>query len=349
MRLTGIDTSGQKSICILRLSAIGDVCHALSTVQHIQRTYPDWSLTWIMGKTEAQLLGDLPRIKVLVFDKKRGLKGMQAIWSQLSGQRFDYLLHMQVALRASVLSLGIKANTKLGFSWSRAKEGQWLFTNQKLPSTQVTHVLDNFAQFAHYLGCPPQPPQWQIPISEQDRQLVKQLPSPYLVICPAASKDERNWLAQRYALVADYAAQKGMHIVLCGSPTDRERRLASTIEHFMSQPVINLVGQTSLKQLTAVLADAQLVIAPDSGPAHIATTQETPVIGLYAHSNPARTGPYYSLPWCVSVYEQCIIDQYGKPSDQLAWGTRVKGEQLMSLISTEAVIEKLDHVLTSLK
>ncbi|MDT9702199.1 hypothetical protein, partial [Streptomyces sp. P17] len=67
MRLTGIDTSSQKSICILRLSAIGDVCHALSTVQHIQRTYPDWSLTWIMGKTEAQLLGDLAGIEVIVF------------------------------------------------------------------------------------------------------------------------------------------------------------------------------------------------------------------------------------------------------------------------------------------
>ena len=54
----------------------------------------------------------------------------------------------------------------------------------------------------------------------------------------------------------------------------------------------NLVGQTSLKQLLAVLKLGHLVIAPDTGPAHMAVTVGTPVVGLYAHSNPKRTGPY---------------------------------------------------------
>ncbi|MCK6263267.1 glycosyltransferase family 9 protein [Vibrio sp. ZSDE26] len=334
------------SICIVRLSAIGDVCHALSAVQQIQSTYPQCRITWVMGKVEAQLLGDLPGIKVVVFDKKQGFKGMRDVWAELKNHRFDYLLHMQVALRASILTLGIKAKTKLGFSWSRAKEGQWLFTNKKLPHTKAPHVLDNFAQFSQFLGCKKQSPSWSIPISEKDSTLANELShQPYVVISPAASKDERNWLTERYAQLADHAYHLGLQVILCGGPTDRERTLATKIEQAMQSPAINLIGKTSLKQLTAVLKKAEVVIAPDSGPAHIATTQGTPVIGLYAHSNPHRTGPYNSLGYTVSVYKQVAEEQYGEPLENVHWGARVKGSDLMQKIELEQVIEQLERVL----
>ena len=69
------------------------------------------------------------------------------------------------------------------------------------------------------------------------------------------------------------------------------------------QPV-DASGKTSLKQLAALIHQANLVISPDSGPAHIATTQGTPVIGLYAYHNPLRTAPYHNLDNVVSVYEE---------------------------------------------
>ena len=137
-------TAPPRSICILRLSAIGDVCHAISVVQAIQAHWPSTEITWVSGKIEAQLIGDLPGIKVVVFDKKAGWAGMKAVWKALKGQKFDALLHMQAALRASALSLGIKARYRIGFSKNRTKEGQWLFTNRHLPSTESFHVLDNF-------------------------------------------------------------------------------------------------------------------------------------------------------------------------------------------------------------
>lgn len=333
------------SICILRLSAIGDVCHALSVVQHIQRTYPDCQLTWIMGKVEASLLGDLPGIKVVVFDKKQGLKGMRSVWAALKNERFDYLLHMQVALRASLLSAGIKARTKLGFSWKRAKEGQWLFTNKKLPVSKSLHVLDGFAEFAQAIGCKPEPPRWCIPLADADYRYANQQSSPYLVIAPCASKDERNWLPERYAAVADYASTQGMQVVLCGSPTQREQQMAEEILKHVNTPVCNLVGKTSLKELAALLKKADVVLAPDSGPAHIATTQGTPVIGLYAHSNPKRTGPYLDQEYVVSVYESLVQEQYGQPPEKLKWGTRVKGKDLMARITTNSVIGTLKALL----
>ncbi|MGR5120667.1 glycosyltransferase family 9 protein [Vibrio astriarenae] len=332
-----------KSICVLRLSAIGDVCHALSTVQLIQRTYPNTHITWIMGKVEAQLLADLPGVEVIVFDKSLGLKGMKAVWQQLSKRRFDYLLHMQVALRASILTLGIKAKTKLGFSWNRAKEAQWLFTNKKLPAHQAEHVLDNFNEFARYLGCIETAPQWQIPLSSNDELIRDRLPQRYIVISPAASKDERNWLAERYAEVADYVIEKDVGVVICGAPTEREQVLAQTIQSHSKNSLVNLVGHTTLKQLCVVLKNAQCVIAPDSGPAHMATTQGTPVIGLYAHSNPHRTGPYNSLDTVVSVYDEVALEQFGKRPEELKWGARVKGSDLMSRISTDKVKQMVER------
>ncbi|MFA0465210.1 glycosyltransferase family 9 protein, partial [Vibrio sp. 10N.261.45.F1] len=107
----------------------------------------------------------------------------------------------------------IKAKVKLGFSWTRAKEGQWLFTNRKLPKTDASHVLDNFSEFAYFLGCSKQVPTWDLALSDEDQRLSMELAhEPYIVISPAASKDERNWLVERYAAVADHAYQLGFKV-----------------------------------------------------------------------------------------------------------------------------------------
>lgn len=335
-------TSAPSSLCILRLSAIGDVCHAIAAVQAIQKEWPSTKITWIVGKVEAQLIHDLPNITVLPFDKKLGFKGMKAIWSQLKDHHFDALVHMQLALRASVLTTGINAKYKVGFNRKRAKEGQWLFTNRKIEDTASAHVLDSFYSFVEYLGVPKSEPTWNIPLSNDDFAFVNShIPSenPYVVISPAASKDERNWLTERYAQLADWLNEQGYQVVLCGSPSDREKQLGEHIESLTQLPIINLIGKTSLKQLTAVLNKAQVVIAPDSGPAHIATTQNTPVIGLYGHSNPKRTGPYNSLPYVVSVYEHHVTQQQNKPIDDLKWSTRVKGDHIMQDITLDMVTE----------
>lgn len=342
-------TTPPRSLCILRLSAIGDVCHAIAVVQAIQAHWPTTDITWVTGKIEAQLIGDLPGIRVVVFDKKAGLAGMKAVWQALKGQKFDALLHMQAALRASALSLGIKAKYRIGFSKNRTKEGQWLFTNRHLPNTDSFHVLDNFADFARYLGVPFDKPHWLIPLSDEDKAFAEQQinGTPTLIISPAASKDERNWLTERYSQLADYALSKGMQVILCGSPAPREVTLGKAIEQHCQHSVVNLIGKTSLKQLTALLGQATVVVAPDTGPAHLATTQGTPVIGLYAHSNPKRTGPYNSLNIIASVYEQHAQQQHGKTVAQLPWGTRVKGEDLMKDITLESVTALLDTLIPS--
>lgn len=345
-------TAPPKKICILRLSAIGDVCNAIAMVQQIQRHYSNTEITWIVGKTEAQLVSVLPNINTVVFDKKSGWRGVLAIWRQLKMQHFDALLNMQTALRASVLSLGIKARYKIGFAKQRAREGQWLFTNRKISEPSKPHVLDGFLAFAREIGVPPTVPtnalSWEIPLSEADRTLASQFIDPQrknLLICPCSSKAEKDWTVEGYVALACYAAEQNINVILAGSPAPREIAMAAEIEQKCGFALTNVVGKTSLLQLLALIGKVDLLISPDSGPAHMATAQGTPVIGLYAIHNPLRTAPYNNLANVVSVYEQNIQAQYGKPSAELPWATRAKGKDLMQQIKAEAVIAQMKGLL----
>lgn len=337
-----------KKICILRLSAIGDVCHAVAMVQLVQRTYPKSEITWVVGKVEAMLLKDLPGVNLVVFDKKAGWRGLSDLKAQLKDEYFDVLLHMQVALRASIASLMIRAKRRIGFDKFRAKEGQWLFTNERIAAQDSPHVLDGFMGFAQALGCPVSKPVWAMPLSDEDTLWAAEQftdDKPIAIICPSASKAERNWNPQGYASVADSLVEKGFTVAICGGPTPLEKTLATQIQHLATAPLVNMVGKTSLKQLLAVLKISHLVIAPDTGPAHMAVTVGTPVIGLYAHSNPHRTGPYLYPHYVVSCYQEVIQQQYKKTVARLPWGIRAKGGDLMDNIKVSAVQDKVRQVI----
>lgn len=334
------------SICILRLSAIGDVCNATSVVQMIQAQWPSTKITWIMGKLEAQLLGDLDNIEVISFDKKKGFKGYLEIWSLLKGRKFDALLHMQTALRASIVSLGIKAKYKLGFDAQRSSDMQSLFINHKVPSPSSPHVLDGFIAFAKELGIIKMPLHWVIPMSEQDEEWAKVKISnkPTVVIVPAASKSYKNWTAEGYAEVIEYVVAKGFQVILAGSPAQVEVDLAADVVKHCQVDVINLVGHSSLKQMLALLKESKLVIAPDTGPTHMAVAVNTPVVGLYAHHNPQRTGPYLYRDYVVSAYQEAIEAETGKVLADLSWRSRVKDKTAMQRIQATDVIKMVDKI-----
>ncbi|MUI52535.1 glycosyltransferase family 9 protein [Aliivibrio fischeri] len=339
-------TSAPNSLCILRLSAIGDVCNTIAAVQMIQKQWPETKITWITGKLEAHLIGDLPNINVVVFDKKLGWKGYTQLWKTLKNERFDALLHMQYALRASVATLGIKAKYKLGFDKERSNDFQTLFTNYKVPSPQKPHVLDGLIAFVKELGVNTTNPTWDIPTSYEDNawasSQLSDVNNKNLVIVPAASKAYKNWNAQGYADVIHHAQSQGWTITLAGSPAQVEIDLAANIESLLNAPVKNLVGKSSLKEMLALLKQANLVIAPDTGPAHMANAVNTPIIGLYAHHNPDRTCPYQYRDYVVTVYDEAIKAETGKDKSELSWRTRVQDKQAMNRIRSKQVIAMFD-------
>jgi heptosyltransferase I len=339
------------SLCILRLSAIGDTCHTVPVVRAIQDAWPSTRLTWIIGKTEHSLLKGLEGVEFVVLDKSLGWRGYAAVRRALGGRRFDALLHMHASARANLVSLLVRAKLRIGFDKARARDQQWLFTNTRLPARRERHVMDGLFEFAELIGVPqPAKPRWDIPVGADDVAAIAPHFTggrPTLVISPCTGqrfRNYRNWRVESYAAVADYAARRyGAAVLLTGGNTAIEQSYGRDITALAeTAKPRSLIGRTSLKQLLAILARASVVLCPDSGPAHMATAVGTPVVGLYATSNRHRTGPYFSQDLVVDQYPEAVKREFGRPIETLRWGERVRDPAAMSLITVADVTAKLD-------
>lgn len=339
---------------MLRLSAIGDICHTLPVVRTLQQAWPRTKITWVIGQTESRLVGDIPEIEFIVHDKKEGLRGIASLRDRLQGRHFDVLLMMHASLRANLLSRAIPADIRLGFDRARARELQWLFSTHRIAARRHQHVMDGLFGFAEALGVRARVLRWDIPLSEADRRYaLAMIPDGRraLLISPCSSsrlRNFRNWSAERYVAVAEHALERGLKVLLTGGNTDTEQRYGAEITSRTQGTVTNLVGQTSLKQLLALLERATAVITPDSGPAHMATTVGTPVIGLYASSNPGRTGPLDPT-WTVNKYPDALREDRGIDVEAARWGQRIRDPEVMQRIQVSEVTAMLDRLLSSLR
>jgi heptosyltransferase I len=136
-----------------------------------------------------------------------------------------------------------------------------------------------------------------------------------------------------------------MRVILCGSPSDYERDFAARIAAAAAVPLHNQVGQDTLPQLLALLGRATALLTPDSGPAHMGTLAGVPVIGLYAATRLARSGPYRSREWCVDAYSEAALRFRGRPAEDLAWTEKIEEPGVMDLIDVAAVTGRLDALL----
>jgi heptosyltransferase I len=337
--------SAPEAICVLRLSAIGDTCHALAVVRNLQDNWPAARITWVIGKTEATLMGDIRDVEFITFDKAEGLGGYLEVKRRLAGRRFDVALCMHASMRANLLCRILPSAIRLGFDKVRARDFQCLFTNQRIPAATGEHALEAMMGFARHIGAQPTELRWDIPVGEPERKYAQQYTGPRtVVISPCSSqrsRNFRNWPVEHFVTVTQHLRDRlQANVVLTGGNSPLEKEYARIIEG--QSGATNLVGRTSLRQLFALIAAADVVICPDSGPAHMATAAGTPVIGLYATSNPDRTGPYLSRDLCVNRYPDAVERYLGKRVADLRWGQRVRHPGAMELITTSDVIGKID-------
>ena len=162
-----------REICIVMLSAIGDAVHVLPVANALKRAWPDTRITWIIQPVPHLLVKDHQAIDdFVVFNRRRGLRGwtgFRDIKRELAGRRFDLLIGLQVYFKAGLISGLTNADVKLGFDRLRARDAQWLFTNRRIPAQGQRHVQDQYFEFLEYLGVDPEPLQWKLDLSEQER------------------------------------------------------------------------------------------------------------------------------------------------------------------------------------
>lgn len=339
------------SLCILRLSALGDVTHVVPLVHTLRDAWPDLPITWVIGRLEHKLVGDLPDVEWVVFDKSAGLRGYRDAYAQLRGRRFGALLHCQVALRANLLSLLVNADLKIGYDAARSRDGHGWFVHRRIPARTGAHALDAIGSFCEPLGLRQQRVRWDLPVPAHDREQASRLlpgDTPTLLISPCSSHPLRNWLPERYAAVADHAARRhGLRVALCGGRSASERDMADRILQHARAPIVDLTGKDTLKQFLCLAQRAVAVLTPDSGPMHMANAMGAPVIGLHAASNPERSGPYSNRSWCVNHYPEAARQYRGCDASELPWGTKLEYPGVMSLITETEVSERLDALMAS--
>ncbi|MBD3669086.1 MAG: glycosyltransferase family 9 protein [Kangiella sp.] len=337
-------------VALVRLSAIGDCTLVLPVVRALLRQRPELELYWIIGKAAYSLLKDSahPRLHYIPIDKPKSLSDYRSLKKQLAEHSFDAVLAMQASARANLMYPLIRCPRKIGFDKTRARDWQWLFTNERIEFCDE-HLHDSFKRFAEQLTqdkLEVSADDWLITFSHDSANSIANmsLPEKYVVINPAASKLERCWsTANAVQLIQQIEERYQLPVVLSGGPDKLDHELAHQIESQVD--VINCVGKTNLQQLAAILHKATVCIAPDTGPAHIANGVGTPVIGLYAVAPSKLSGPYLNQEYTIDKFEQAVKQLLGKQLNEIGWRTRVHNRQAMDLIGVDEVMAKLSLIL----
>lgn len=293
-----------RNILIVKLSAIGDVIHALPVAQALKQQYPAAKLTWIVEKPAYDLLTMNPFIdEIIIFDKPkykswRGLiKHGPQLAKLLKARHFDLVLDLQGLGKSAAIAWLSGARTRLGYC--NMRELSWLVSRPVCGAHKQGHVIERYLDVARYLGAEVSEPQFCLQPSAQDMAEADEILAaagimagmPYIAMAPGTNWRSKCWPAGHYADLATSLTQKyKLPIVLIGAPQDQQR--AQVIQAKTQAHIVNLIGKTNLKQLAGVLQRSKLFIGGDTGPMHLAAAMGTRVVALFGPSDADRNGPY---------------------------------------------------------
>ncbi len=343
-------------ICILRLSALGDCCHALGAINRLKKVMPDSKITWVIGKNEYQLFKDIEDIDFHVVDKTNLIRAMLETRRALRGRKFDVLLNMHASMSANLISTMISSERKIGFDKERSRDQQSLFCNEFIPAKKNQHVADGMVDFVNHLTNENGHPVWEpLSLNPEEDEIKKYINEDKVtcLISPCSSqrygkKYNRSWSVENFIEVIEYLLeQKNVQVIITGGLSETEVEYSKKIDaEYFNENMINLIGKTSIRGMAAIIKHSQFIISPDSGPAHIGTVMDKPVIGLYAMSNLNRSGPYHSRNRTINKYPEALKIFEEKNIESSKWGQKVKDPKAMQLIKVNDVISKIDEVIS---
>ena len=327
-------------VCIVLLTGLGDVVMGLPLANALKDHDPRRRITWVAEPVPAEVLRHHPSVdEVVVYQKRRGVRGVLELARKLGGRRFDLALNLNVYTKSVWPTLLSRAPHRLGFDRGRSFEGVWLAANHHLPPRPRAHTVDMFLEFAEALGVPVPRVDWRIAFPDDERRAQAELFAsldgrPVATIVPATANPKKDWLAERWAAVAAALERDfGYRVVLAGGPGTRETEVAREIARLSGIDPVWAMGE-GVRRLMWIVAGSDLVLAPDTGPVHLARAFEVPVIGLYGHTNPWRVGPYR---FCEDLW----VDTYTEPGEAPDPSRRDPKLGRMERITVDDVLERV--------
>ena len=329
-----------RRVCIVMMSAVGDAVHVLPVINALKRHDPAVHITWVLQPGPAALVrGHRSVDEIVIFERSKGWGAFADVRRKLASRRFDLVINLQVYFKAGIVTSFTRAPVKLGFDRARARDFNWFFTNQKIPPHPIQHVQDQYFEFLGALGIPHEPVVWDLGPWEQEREWQRQFFAPFdrpvASIVVATSKPEKDWPPARWAEVCDALyGDYGVQPVLVGGTTPREMDAQAVIMARASRKPISALG-SGLRNLVGILQGSALVLAPDTGPLHMAVALDRPVISLMGYTNPRRTGPYRK-------FHDLLIDAYADPGE--VYGPTMENRPgRLARISVADVLERVER------
>jgi lipopolysaccharide heptosyltransferase I len=299
-------------ILIVKLSSLGDIVHALPTVNALRDRFPQARIAWLVdaawreildgvAAVDEVLLNPLPSGKTFRFRQQIGRigelwRGVQAMKQALRARRFDAAIDLHGLLRSAIWCRWSGAPLRVGLS-DNVHEFNYIFLTHRVPPAG-RHAVERMLGVAQHFGADVRQPRFGYQPPPAAQQFADEFLRRHNVnnerlmgINAGASRPTNRWGADRFAAVADALAQNvGGRVVLLGGPTDVER--ANDIAQQMKQPPLLAAGQTTISQLAALLQRCALLVSGDTGPMHLATAVGTPVVALFGPAASWLTGPY---------------------------------------------------------
>lgn len=290
-------------IALIKPSALGDIVHALPVLTALRRRFPQSHITWIVNRAYESLLRGHPDLDAtLAFDRGALKKGvvstaMTAVRfaQSLRGAKFDMAIDLQGLFRSGLMTFASGAARRVGLSTAREGASHFYTDIISTPGLKEAHAVDRCWRVAEEFGIVDEPKQFRIPIDADAKTWVHsqfaKRERPWLVLAPGARWLTKRWPPEHFAQLARIAHDRnGATAVFIG--TADEAPLAEQVIELAGVPSLNLCGQTSLSKLVAVLAAADVVLANDSGPLHIAAALGRPVVAPYTCTEIRLHGPY---------------------------------------------------------
>jgi lipopolysaccharide heptosyltransferase I len=290
-------------ILLIKPSALGDIVHTLPVLSALRQHFPDAHIAWLVNRAYEPLLAGHPDLDTTIpFDRgavRTGLlkaaRASFALARSLRKERFDLVVDLQGLLRSGVMSLATGAARRVGLGCSR-EGARWFHTDViASPPRLAVHAVDRLWCAAEALGAGGQPKRFVVPVapvaSAWAGEQLAGYPRPWLMLAAGSRWLTKRWPPEHFAVLARRSQSVfGGSVVFVGGSEEME--LAQSVRRHLTGPSLDLTGRTSLPQLAAMLARADVMLANDTGPLHLAAALGRPVVAPYTCTQVALTGPY---------------------------------------------------------
>ncbi|MBE3098120.1 MAG: glycosyltransferase family 9 protein [Planctomycetes bacterium] len=289
---------GAPAILIVLMGSLGDIARALPLVSLLKHHRPGARLSWLVDWRWRELVAVHPGVdRLITFPPERTPAAVSRLVGELRAERLDVTLDLQRHLKSGLCSRVSGARRRIGFHRADTKEFNHLFNTEHI-GRRSPHLskLRHYLAFAEHLRLAvPDSLNFGLDRLADARLLpeaVRAIGAGFVGIVIGSSWRSKDWTADGYKGLASLIDRETPYtVVLLGDRSQRdlaERSIPAT----QNPRILNLVGQTSVTELGAILAAAQAAVGPDSGPGHLSAALGTPYVTLFGPTDVERVVPY---------------------------------------------------------